>query len=204
MNLRALLTPLLLTTALSACTILPESEPLDVYMLPGGEFAPAEQTEASGPTLRVLRPTSSAQLAGRAIVVIPDDQRISRYQNSAWADPVPLLLRERIIDALRADGHMAAVSSDVRSLQADLELDGNLRAFQSEYRNGEPEAVIRIDVQLISSNNRRILASQRFEAREAANDPAIPAVVDSFGLAADRIAQEITQWAVQHGKRAEP
>lgn len=199
MNLRALLLPTLLSGALSACTILPESEPLDVYRLPGGEFASAERTTASGPTVRVLRPSSSTQLAGRAIVVIPDDRRISVYQNSAWTDPVPLLLRERIIDALRADGHMAAVSSDVRSLQADLELDGNVRAFQSEYRNGQPEVVVRIDVQLIHSGNRQILASHRFETREAATDTAVPAVVDSFGIASDRIAQEIAQWAVQNG-----
>src|SRR5690606_16021245 len=111
----------------------PAPEPLDLYMLPGG-FPPAEQNADSGPTLRVLRPSSGAQLAGRAITVIPDDQRVSVYKNAAWTDPAPQLLRDRIVDALRADSRIGAVSSDERSLQAEIELDSDLRAFQSEYR----------------------------------------------------------------------
>src|SRR5690606_29998848 len=88
MSPRHIFIPALFAAALSACSILPAPEPLDLYMLPGG-FPPAEQNADSGPTLRVLRPSSVAQLAGRAITVIPDDQRVSVYKNAAWTDPAP-------------------------------------------------------------------------------------------------------------------
>jgi len=195
-----LLAALFLTALLSACSLLPEREANDIYRLPS--TLPAVSAISPGAvnwSLRVLQPTSGAQLAGRRIVVIPDDHVLSVYQGAAWADTAPRMIRERLVDAARADGRIATVSSDERSLHADLELDTDLRAFHSEYRNGRPEAVIRLDARLVRSDTRRIIASRSFETREAAADTALPAVVSAFGSAADRIALEIADWTVRAG-----
>lgn len=195
-----LLAVISLATLLSACSLLPEREPSDIYRLPSTlPAASAEARTAVNWSLRVLQPTSGEQLAGRRIVVIPDDHVLSVYHGAAWADTAPRLVRERLVDAVRADGRVATVSSDERSLHADLELDTDLRAFQSEYRNGQPEAVIRLDAQLVRSDTRRIIASRSFETREAAADTALPAVVSAFGRAADRITMEIADWTVRAG-----
>ena len=195
-----LLTAFFLAALLSACSLLPEREPNDIYRLPSTlPAASADARAAVNWSLRVLQPTSSAQLAGRRIVVIPDDHVLSVYQGAAWADTAPRLIRERLIDAVRTDGRIATVSSDERSLHADLELDTDLRAFNSEYRNGQPEAVIRLDARLVRSDTRRIIASRSFETREAAADTALPAVVSAFGRAADGIALEIADWTVRAG-----
>lgn len=199
--MKCLAPALLIAIALSACSILPEREALDIYRLPGA--LPAAPPEARDPvpwSLRVLRPASGAQLAGRRIVVIPDDHLISVYRGAAWADAAPLLMRERIVDAVRAEGRIAAVSSDERSLHGDFELDTDLRAFHSEYRNGAPEIVIRIDARLVRSDTRHIVASQSFEAREASTGTALPAVVEAFGRAADHIALDLARWAARHGQ----
>ncbi len=199
MKRRLVLAALSLAALLPACSILPEREAVDVYLLPGAiDHAAAPAGPQIDVSLRVLRPVSGSRIAGRRIVVIPDDRLVSVYQGAAWTDPAPVLMRERIVDALLAGQRFASVSTDERSLFADFELDTELRAFQSEYRNGRPEAVIRIDVRLAQGNTRHIVASQRFEARENAAGTAVADVVDAMGRAADRVAQDIARWSAQH------
>ncbi|MBV2264733.1 MAG: membrane integrity-associated transporter subunit PqiC, partial [Thauera sp.] len=99
--------------------------------------------------------------------------------------------------AFRADGRIAALSSDDKHLQADFELDSDLRAFQSEYRGGRPEAVLRLDARLVHTASRRIVASRTFEQRQPTADPAVPAVVQAFGAAADRLSAEVVEWTVR-------
>lgn len=218
---------------LPACSVLPEAQPLDVYVLPAtghasaGAVSAARETDrataaasrasatvpassataavaaapaASGAqswSLRVVRPAAGVHLAGQRIVVMPEGNRVSVYQGAGWSDPAPVLVRDRVLEAFRADGRVGALSSDERQLHADFELDSDLRAFQSEYRGGRPEAVLRLDARLVHTASRRIVASRSFEQRQASADPAVPAVVQAFGTAADRLSAEVVDWTVR-------
>lgn len=187
---------------LPACTILPKAEPVDVYLLPSAASvaAPVGQAAQAAPwSLRIARPAAGVHLSGQRIVVVPGDNRVSVYKGAGWSDPAPVLVRDRLLDAFRADGRIAALSSDDRQLQADLELDSDLRAFHSEYRDGRPEAVLRLDARLVHTATRRIVASQSFEQRVPASDAAVPAVVQAFGSAGDRLAAEVVEWTVREG-----
>lgn len=189
---------------LPACTILPTAQPLDVYLLPAAATVPAAApaTQAAPWSLRIARPAAGVHLSGQRIVVVPEDNRVSVYKGAGWSDPAPVLVRNRLIDAFRADGRIAALSSDDKQLQADFELDSDLRAFQSEYRDGRPEAVVRLDARLVHTATRRIVASRSFALRAPAADAAVPAVVQAFGSAGDRLAAEVVEWAV--GAAVEP
>ena len=186
---------------LPACSVLPEAEPLDVYVLPvTGDASATAVPAAAGAqawSLRVVRPAAGVHLAGQRIVVMPEDNRVSVYQGAGWSDPAPVLVRDRVLEAFRADGRVGALSSDERQLHADFELDSDLRAFQSEYRGGRPEAVLRLDARLVHTASRRIVASRSFEQRQASADPAVPAVVEAFGTAADRLSAEVVDWTVR-------
>ena len=212
---------------LPACSVLPEAEPLDVYVLPvtgdasagavsavretaraTAPAAPASATVAAGSSaaaaaaaqswsLRVVRPAAGVHLAGQRIVVMPEGNRVSVYQGAGWSDPAPVLVRDRVLEAFRADGRVGALSSDERQLHADFELDSDLRAFQSEYRGGRPEAVLRLDARLVHTASRRIVASRTFEQRQPTEDPAVPAVVQAFGTAADRLSAAVVDWTVR-------
>ena len=212
---------------LPACSVLPEAQPLDVYVLPvtgdasaGAVSAARETARATAPaapasatvpagssapaatgaqawSLRVVRPAAGVHLAGQRIVVMPEGNRVSVYQGAGWSDPAPVLVRDRVLEAFRADGRVGALSSDERQLHADFELDSDLRAFQSEYRGGRPEAVLRLDARLVHTASRRIVASRSFEQRQPSEDPAVPAVVQAFGTAADRLSAEVVEWTVR-------
>ena len=186
---------------LPACSVLPEAEPLDVYVLPvTGDASATAVPAAAGAqawSLRVVRPAAGVHLAGQRIVVMPEDNRVSVYQGAGWSDPAPVLVRDRVLEAFRADGRVGALSSDERQLHADFELDSDLRAFQSEYRGGRPEAVLRLVARLVHTASRRIVASRSFEQRQPSEDPAVPAVVQAFGTAADRLSAEVVEWTVR-------
>ena len=194
---------LLLGGLLSACSILPQSQPLDIYLLPSTGSMPAAQTGVVQWSLRVNRPQSTQMLDSTRIVVLPEGDLVSTYQGARWSGRAPLLLRDRMIDAFLADGRIAAVSSDDNRLQADLELSSDLRAFQSEYRGGAVQVHIQLDVRLVKANgSQRILASRRFEVRQVSADSSVASVVTAFGQASDQLSQQLTHWVVEQGSRA--
>lgn len=183
---------------LGACSILPKGEELTVYQLPVTGAAPARGVEVDW-ALQINKPLASPLLDSTRIAVLPDGDRISAYQGVRWDDRGTLLLRDRLIDAFRADGRVGAVSSDDSRLATDLMLAGDLRAFQGEYRAGRVEVHILLEARLVQSGSRRMLASQRFEVREAAGGSAPAQVVTAFGLAADRLAAQVLDWTLAQG-----
>mgnify|MGYP006176628161 CR=1 FL=1 len=193
-----LLAALLLVGSLAACSVLPKSQVLSIYRLPASSLPSHDISTAWA--LRVNTPYSNSLLDSTRIAVLPPGDQISAYQGVRWSDRAPLLLRDRLIDAFLDDGRLKAVSSDESRLQADLELDGDLRAFHSEYQNGRPVARILLEARLVQSGSLRILASRRFEVSQAARDTSVAAVVNAFGQAGDQLTRELLDWTLEQGQ----
>ncbi|MCP8632551.1 ABC-type transport auxiliary lipoprotein family protein [Pseudomonas mosselii] len=183
----------------SACSILPQSEPVDIYRLPVNQSA-----RAAAPldwSLRLNKPLASEALAGPRIAVIPQGDVISSYKGARWSDPTPMLVRNRLLDGFQRDGRVQRLSADDSNLQADYELGGELQAFQSEYRpGGAVEVVIRYDARLVQGRSQRILASKRFEVRQALGEQQVSAVVAGFGAASDQLARQVIDWTVSQAQ----
>lgn len=189
---------------LSACSVLPQSEPLRIYRLPS-QLAPTTATAPVEWSLRVGTPLTSRVLDSARIAVMPEGDRISSYQGARWSDSAPALIRDRLIEAFHDDGRVQRLSSDENRLHADLELVSDLRAFQSEYRDGTPHVVIRLDARLVRSANQRIVASRRFEVSEPSQGVAVEEVVRAFGRAADTLGRQIVDWTLaQEGAAVAP
>jgi len=204
---RSLLAAAVLSTVLpmTACSILPKQAPSDVYRLPTVSTVSKPATPAPW-SLRVARPKSSETLDSPRIAVIPQGDVISSYKGARWSDPAPVLLRNRLVDAFYRDGRVQSISTDESNLQADIELGGELQAFQSEYRGTAIEVVIRLDARL-ADDHQRIIASRRFEVHQPVADKQVSAVVTGFGQASDALTTQLVQWTVEQGQRhytAEP
>jgi cholesterol transport system auxiliary component len=191
---------LLAACLLGACSILPQSEPLDIYLLPAAAL-PA-QTQAVDWSLRISTPSSGELLDGTRIVVLPEPGRINTYQGARWSERTPQLMRQRLLDAFQDDARVKALSTEDQHLQADLELVSELRSFQSQYRDGRPEALIQLDVRLVDVRAQRILASRRFSVSQAAGDTSVAAVVAAFGQAGDQLSRELVDWTLHEGQRS--
>lgn len=187
-----------LVSLLGACSILPEAESPDFYLLPAVQ-QPARSNTAVNWSLRVSAPTAGLALDSNRIAVVPQGNQLSSYQGARWSNRAPGLLRDRLLDAFTANGSVRALSSDEASLQADLDLTGELRAFQSEYQNGKPVIHIRYDARLVRTLGQRIVASRSFEVRQPVDGKQVPEVVSAFGKAADQLSAQVVEWTLQQG-----
>ncbi|AIC22794.1 MULTISPECIES: ABC-type transport auxiliary lipoprotein family protein [Pseudomonas] len=185
-----------------ACSILPQADPVDIYRLPTAQSAAAQPQGHTQPwSLRLTKPLASDALNSARIAVIPQGDVISSYKDARWSDPAPVLLRNRLLDGFLADGRVQLLGTDDSDVQTDLELGGNLQAFQSEYQGKAVAVVIRLDARLVRGYDQKILASQRFEVRQPLNDTKVPAVVAGFGQAGDTLNRQVVEWTVKQGSQ---
>ncbi|MBC3382059.1 membrane integrity-associated transporter subunit PqiC [Serratia fonticola] len=198
LKLRQMLRLLVLVAVmpLAACTILPESPIQQVYLLPAQPVAVAGG-QPSERSIRIVQPNTSQFLNGTRIAVQPQGAEITSFSGSRWSDPAPLLLRNRLIQEFRTNGHFRSVSSDDDNLQADLELGGDLSSFQGVYNGDRGEVMIRFDARLVRTSDRRVMASRSFAVREPIHGTSMDNVVQAFGLASDKLAAQTLAWARQ-------
>jgi cholesterol transport system auxiliary component len=189
-----------LVSLLGACSILPEAESPDFYLLPATQ-QPARSNAEVNWSLRVSAPNASLALDSNRIAVVPQGNQLSSYQGARWSNRAPSLLRDRLLDAFIANGSIRALSSDEASLQADLDLTGELRAFQSEYQDGRPVIHIRYDARLVRTLGQRIVASRTFEVSQPVDGKQVPEVVSAFGKAADQLSARVVEWTLQQGQQ---
>ncbi|MFQ3787333.1 ABC-type transport auxiliary lipoprotein family protein [Halomonas sp. A29] len=181
--------------SLAGCNLVPERTPVTLYELPAHSLEPSRHAEQRiEATLRLATPRASGLLDSSRILVVPLPNQPRVYEGARWADDMPQIMRNRLLDAFQDDGRITHLVHDDASVSTDLELLSDLRTFHSEYVDGLPVATLRLDVRLIGTRSQRVLASRRFVQQQQVASEAIPAVVDAFGAAADRLARELVDW----------
>jgi cholesterol transport system auxiliary component len=189
-------------TLISSCSILPKAEVFDVYRLPSAQSnAAVSHGTPQRWSLRLNKLQASDALNSPNIAVIPQGDLIVSYKGSRWSDPAPVLLRNRLLDGFQRDGRVPLLSTDDSIFQTDLELGGQLRAFQTEYQGPTAVVVVSLDAVLVRGYDQRILASRRFEVRQPLSDVKVPAVVAGFGQASDQLTAQVVNWAVEQGQK---
>lgn len=181
---------------LASCSILPEQVPVDLFQLP----PPTVQAASTGPrlaSLRIERPLSSEALGGSRLLIMTADNQFQAFPNARLAAVVPSLWRDWLLDAFWRDGRVEGLSAASEGLQAELELGGTLRAFHVDYAGTRAEAFIQYDATLIDTGTRRIVASRRFEARQALSAVDVPSAINALGVAANALARDLIAWTLQ-------
>jgi len=186
---------LLLACLLSACSLLPTSEQVQIYRLPTITSA-HNQAETLDWSLRLMTPHTNQTLDSVRIAVIPEGNLITNYKGIRWSERAPVLLRDRLLDAFQTDGRLQTITSDTSTFNVDVELTSELAAFQSEYRNGKPEIRIILDMHLVNSQSQQDIASHRFDVRQSSKNSDTKSVVQAFGLACDSLSREVVDWTI--------
>ena len=194
--------PVLIATAfLLGCNVLPIQGPVDLYQLP----PPQQEPAITGPrlaTMRIDSPITSEALSGNRLLIVTADNRFQAFPGMRLAAPTALLWRDWLLDAYWRDGRVTGLSAASEGLQSSLELGGILRAFQVENTDGRPAAVIQYDAILINTADRRIIASERFDARHDMASMTVDEAVSAMGVAANLLVDELIDWTVEQGQAA--
>lgn len=201
-RLRAPLAALAVAALAAACSILPESAPVQIWQPPQTPATAPTPAPANAPgfSLRVDTPNVTGLLDDTAIVVMPDPGQVSVYKGARWSVPPAILVRQRLVDAFMAAG-LSSVTTDDDHFFANYSLSGDLRAFQSEYRSGSPTVVVRFDAQLRRGGSRFPLASRSFVVTQDPAGTQIPQIVAAFGTAEDELARQVVAWTVETANR---
>lgn len=178
---------------LSACTLVPQAEPLTIYQL----AAPSLNASTAKPlplSMRIGTPYAGSVLSSPRMVVNPQGNELQTYKGARWSDPVPALLREHLTRAFEQRAVLAAVSTAENTFRADIHLSSDLRRFQVIYTDADAAAVIELNARLIDPADRSIIAAKIFIVEQPLASPRIPGVVDGFKLASDALAEQLIDW----------
>ncbi|WP_301585106.1 ABC-type transport auxiliary lipoprotein family protein [Halomonas alkaliantarctica] len=196
MSLRITLGSITLAVLLlnTGCSILPESNPATLYRLPSAATL-SEHTAATFPVrLGIATPGAGHLLNSNRIVVYPEGNVVNVYEGVRWHEDAPEMLQARLISDLQQRQLFTGVSSD--RLPHDVLLLSELRHFQSEYDTSPPSVHLQLDVQLLTTQQRKPLAASSFVIRTRAESTEIPDVVNAFGNASDMLAEQLSAWLV--------
>lgn len=190
-----LLLPLL---SLAACSLAPTPEPMTTYRLT--VETPITQKPVSSPlnlSLRVNKPNASGYLATSRILVIAENNQLSVYKGAQWQETTPLMVRNHLLDSFRQFQLFQFISSDDKQLSVQIELDTDLRAFQTEYRQSQAVVNLTLVARLVNPKQKQILASQTFTQQVIAKSEQLSDVVEAFAQAQNKLSQSVVNWTYQ-------
>lgn len=184
--------------SLSACSValFPEKQPQRQFTLPYQFEADnkAGQAQVDLPILKVERPQASGLLGGKRIVLEVQPNELAAYGAVRWVTDAPDLLRDHLVRALRTDGRLGTVVSDVSGAGSEVTLSSALLGFQEDRTGTRREVHLYLQAQLIENGSRKILDTKDFLITVPLADSTIEGAVSAFGRAADRLAAEAADW----------
>ena len=188
-----------LAAAVSLClaaggclSVLPEPQiPSALISLPADRaVAPADPLRAD---VAVYPPDSTRAFAGVDIAV-RTDQELVYLGEVRWVDTAPRLLQNAVVDSLsKAGGAGRAVTA-----QQGARVDYDVRWRIVDLSVGRGTAPVNVDVQvsIMDSATRRMVAQQSFTASSTPSTPTPPARSATLAIAAQQVADQIAAFVV--------
>jgi len=183
------------TAALAGClSVLPEP------FIPSALIAlPAERATAPRSPLladvAVYPPEASRAFAG-ADIAVRREQEMVFLDDVRWSDNAPSLLQGAVVNALtKAGGPGRAAPA---ALGADVDYDVRWRIV--DLSAGRETSPVRVEVQvsLVDSSSRRMVAQESFKAEGSPSDRAPRARAAALALAAQQVADEVAAFVASN------
>ena len=191
---RTLGTAMLVSGALTACTVFPIPEAPRVMDFP----VPAElqKSGTSRPeSLRIDTPFASEPFNSSRILAKPEPWEFTVYGGVRWRDTAPVLLRDMLAGAFRASDVFRDVVIDTGPSNSDLTLATEISAFHAVNHGNSTRVTVTVYGQLINNRSRQTLCSSNFIVSAPAGDQTINSVVQAFGDAGEELAKNLIDWA---------
>lgn len=191
---------------LGGCSILPESEPVDIYRLnaPAVDGAAAAR-EFGAPTVMISLPTANRTLGGQDIMVAQPNQSMAVAAGARWAAPGRNLVQDYIIETFEAQARSVAPIRPGDGIAGDYDLSIDLRRFEAEYDQGvgaSPVVHVSAGARLISSA-RDLEGSTVFSATARAGANTMRDIVAAFDAATGEVAVALAAWTEENVRRAQ-
>jgi cholesterol transport system auxiliary component len=193
---------LLLTLALTACGgsfFQTKANPPALYLLSATAAAPAAAAPRIPADLAVLRPRVRAGLDTDRIAALYPDRRLEYFADARWSGPLDEVLQQLAVQQLHATANLRNVGTDTSVFASDSSLEIVVTDFQAEYSAAAapPTVHVHFVARVGAAADRHILAAFEADAKVAASDNRMSAIVDAYNRAADQALAEIINATVQ-------
>ena len=176
-------------------SLLPDPAPADsVYRL----FVARERVpqKATALVIRVDRPSASNVFETQDILVSPDGRRLAVAGNARWAEVIPVLVQESLVDVMGQRPNLVGVipSSGART---DTRIHLTIKSFEARFDNGQdnpPLAVVHYSVALANAADRNFLGSFDIEKTVRASEARVTSIVDAMDEANKQAMNAIADW----------
>ena len=194
---------LLLTWLLTACSILPQPEPVAInqYVLEympvaeAGEHA-ARNPGKQAPVLIVTTPSAHGGYDSYRIAYMQQAYGLRYYTRSRWADKPASMLAPLLADALQSTGRFQALYTTPGTLAADYRLDTELVRLYQDFTVQPSVVRLTLRARLIDLQTQHVIATRQFDLTEvAATDDTYGGVV-AVNKAVTRLLNELAQFCV--------
>jgi len=142
--------------------------------------------------LVVPEPTALMAVNTDKMQIQPAQGESITIANAQWADNLPVMLQEKVVQSFENAGYAQAVSRPRDGLAAGFQLLIDIRRFAVS-TSGEPTAEIEFVAKILSKDG-KILAAKTFTATAPANSAEAPAAAAALNQAFTNAVTELVPW----------
>ena len=143
-------------------------------------------------------PLAPAGLDTARIALTRSVVSIDYFADSEWTESVPRLVQTALLESFENSKTITAIDRESIGLRSDFILRTEIRHFEAVYDapNRAPDVWVAINVRLVDSAERRIVAQAAFEGRTAAAANDVASIVLAFDEALGSVMKDIVVWTV--------
>jgi ABC-type uncharacterized transport system auxiliary subunit len=120
----------------------------------------------------------------------PQATELQQYHYYFWTDSPTRLVRDHLIDFLRA-GNAASLVSSSPDVAAELGIFGRIRQFEFNEEPGNGEVAVALEFRVERAGRNTPLLIKAYEERAEPRNDTMNGVVDAFGAALSRIYERL-------------
>jgi cholesterol transport system auxiliary component len=195
-----------LAALLSACvSVLPKSDPVQLYSFSGSLATPPPQAAAQGKPFDVMKGMGSfSRPASGDRILTTDGAKVAYIAKARWAAPAVVLFDQALSNAFDDSGGPARLLSRGQVGRALYVLRLDVRNFEARYENGPnaaPVVLIRVRASL-TGDDQAVVGDKMFEVRTPAADNRIGPIAEAFDKAVSQFMGELVAWTNAKGAPA--
>ena len=190
----ALLAAALMLTGCSDILPKPAPPPALYRLTAAGDFP--SRTALAPIQLQIEVPNAEAALDTARIALSRSATTLDYFADAAWTDRLPLVLQAQLLASFQNAHRLVAIAGASSAARSDAVLIIELRHFEAQYGgSGPPQWRIELNADLISANDRKVIATRLFTGSAAVPQNNMTAIVDGADQAWRGVATQIVNWA---------
>lgn len=199
--------PLLLAAGLLAgcISLLPESEPVQLYRFGESTTIAKAQTDAPAFTVQLVNPAFKRAAAGDRILTV-NGTEAAYIKGARWVTSAEDLFGAALRRAFNDSGGPARLVDSGDVARAGYALKLQVHAFEARYTRGQdaaPDILVAMQATLTETSTRSFAGQRAFSVSITADDNRVGAIVGAFDRAVTQVTGELVAWVGVRGAAGE-